>query len=377
MKSLRFGLLFLVFSVAFVAGCTSADTPTLETIIPITETSPEDQAPPIATIESEPQIEPTSPEVEEGPTPISVEATRWGDLSFDEFIEESYREIMLRNPELLVEMGLSDDFGVEEVLLTDISDDYIQETYDLYAEIEDALQSYDRAALTPEQQLDYDIYSYYLDDNIRGREFLYADYPIVHFLVGKQYELLYFFTDLHPVTDVQEAETYITRLSQVDTKVGQLIEGLILREQAGVIAPRFILDWSLPEIQGHATRPATVSPYYRSLSEKLSELDISSDERSALLDAAATAIDESVAPAYKELADYIEELARRAPNQVGIWQHPNGPAYYEYLVRHYTTTDLTPDEIHQLGMENLEQIHAEMREIFDQLGYPADESLPE
>ncbi|MFN2235518.1 MAG: DUF885 domain-containing protein, partial [Anaerolineales bacterium] len=82
-------------------------------------------------------------------------------------------------------------------------------------------------------------------------------------------------------------------------------------------------------------------------------------------------------PAFQTLAGYLEDLQQRAPDQGGVWQHPNGKAYYDYLVAYYTTTDLTPDEIHQLGHDDLARIQAEMHLIFDQLGYPAEEGLPE
>jgi uncharacterized protein (DUF885 family) len=71
----------------------------------------------------------------------------------------------------------------------------------------------------------------------------------------------------------------------------------------------------------------------------------------------------------------LAELRAAAPAGIGVSQHPRGSEYYAYVLRHHSTTDLTPAEVHQLGLDELDRIHAEMRLIFDQLGYPQNESL--
>ena len=153
---------------------------------------------------------------------------------------------------------------------------------------------------------------------------------------------------------------------------------LELRRQAGVLPPRFTLEWGLNDLYGIAYAPAKSTPFYTAFEEKLSLLSsIDPADKEDLLDRAETEIDESVLPAFVALANYVDGLIDQAPAKIGVWQHPNGAAYYEYIVRHRTTTDLSPDEIHQLGYAELDRIHAEMRVIFDQLGYPVDESLPD
>ena len=120
------------------------------------------------------------------------------------------------------------------------------------------------------------------------------------------------------------------------------------------------------------------SPYYTILVQKLDKVtDLTTDEKTALLADAETAIKESVIPAYQELVIYFKGLNALAPKQVGVWQFTNGEAYYDFTLRRYTTTDSTADEIHELGQQNVERIHAEMRDLFGELGYPTEESIPE
>ncbi len=268
-------------------------------------------------------------------------------------------------------MDLGDD------ALTDISQAYVLETYELYAQILEALLGYDRESLTADQQLNYDIYAWLLEDVLEGEAYARYAYPVTHFITGVQYQLINFFTDIHPVTDLDNAQGYITRLSQVDTKFEQVVDNMKLSEQAGIITPRFILQWSLGDITDIAQSHPKNTPFYTSFAEKVNALDnISADDKSALLQSAESEIEKSVIPGFRALAAYLEDLQNRAPTDDGIWQFPGGEAYYAYQVKHFTTTGMSPDKILQKGLDELERIHTEMRNVFDQLGYPADESLP-
>ena len=298
-------------------------------------------------------------------------------LPIDTFFEESYKLLLLRDPEYLTELGITELYGMGNDQLTNISDAYIRETYELHAAILELLREYDRSQLTPEQQISYDVYEWYLDDIVRQQEFMYYNYPVTHFLTGVQNQLIHFFTDIHPVTNKQGAEDYITRLQQVDTKFDQLIEGLRLREEAGIIPPRFIIQWSLYDIRRIASGTAQYLPFYTAFEEKVDALDVSAEEKRVLLQDAERAIDESVIPAFQALRDYLEYLESVARTDDGVWQFPKGDEYYAYTLQHHTTTDMTADRIHELGLEEVERIRADMRSIFDELGYPEDESLSE
>ena len=300
-------------------------------------------------------------------------------LSLDEFFEVSWKELSLRDPEGVLAAGAADLLGMEEVGLTDISDAYIRETYRMYGTVLEMLRSYDREALPPEQRVSYDVYEWFLDDRVREQEFMYYDYPVTFYPVTAVHEyVVRFFADLHPVASTQDAEDYVTRLGMVGVKFEQLLEGLRLREEAGIIPPRFASQWAVYGVRSMAESPAIQTPFYQSFEEKVEALDgIPEGEKQGLLQAAEEAILDSVLPGFQSLADYLEHLESVGPTDDGLWQFPRGDEYYAYLLRHYTTTKMTADEIHGLGIQELERIHDEMRTLFDELGYPEDESLPE
>ncbi len=298
-------------------------------------------------------------------------------LPVDEFFDKSYEILLTRNPEFITELGISQTYGGND-RLTDISDSYIRETYELASGILDLLREYDRNSLTPEQKISYDMYEWYLDDLVRQQEFIYYDYPVTFFITGVQNQMTQFFTDIHPIASKEDAEDYIARLSQVDTKFDQLLEGLKLREEAGIIPPRFMVQWSLSGVNTIARGTARYLPFYTAFEEKVNGLEgLNAEEKQVLLTACESEVNESVIPAYKALKEYLEHLESIASTKDGVWQFPEGDDYYAYVLRHHTTTDMTAEEIHELGLREVERIHAEMRALFDELGYPQDESLSE
>ena len=297
--------------------------------------------------------------------------------NLEEFFESSYKELLLRNPELVVELGLQKSYGMEQASLTDISEEYSLQTLQLAKNILDRLHTYPRQSLSPEQQISYDVYEAYLQDLIRSQEFMYNDY-LVTFLItnGVQVQLLNFFTEIHPITSRQDAEDYIARLGQVDDKIEQIIDGLKTRRQKGILMPQSVYQWPLGPIRAIANSQSESTPYYTAFEEKLSVVSsLNAQDRKELLDKAVKTIRDSVIPAYKSLAKYLEEGERSAPKKNSVEQFEDGEAYYAYLLHHFTTTNLSAEEIHNLGLQELERIHSEMNEIFSELGYPDSTSL--
>lgn len=296
----------------------------------------------------------------------------------DAFFEDTYRSLLLRDPEYMTELGMSAAWGMDNAHLTDISDAYVRETQVLEVAILDTLQTYDQSALTPEQQLSAEIYTWFLEDRIARHTFTYYDYPVNPVLDGYQNMLPYFFTEIQPVVDERSAQDYITRLAQVPTQVEQLLDGLRRRERAGIILPRYLLEWSLRDMRQLTQSAARATPFYTAFAEKVAALNgLSAAEKETLTAAAAAEIERSVLPALKTLETYLVELLDVAPTDAGAWTLPDGAAYYTYMLHHHTTTDLTAAEIHALGQQELTRIQAEVRAIFDALGYPTDESLPQ
>ncbi|WP_420643727.1 DUF885 domain-containing protein [Candidatus Leptofilum sp.] len=351
----------------------STDSPPLSENTPETETETAVADPPT----TEPTLE-TEAAPSASPTPepaLETETSAYDDI--DDFFDASYSALLLRDPELISEIGLDAVYGTGNNQLTDISDAYIRETQALEVQILAQLRSFDRASLTPEQQLSYDIYEFFLADRVAGHEFMYHNYPVTFFITSVPSQLETFMTDLHPIANLADAEGYISRLSQVGSKFDQLLEGLRIREEMNIIPPRFIFQWTLPGLRQIANGAPRSTPFYTAFEARLDEVgSISDEEKARMLATAETEIEQIVIPAYGKLVDYLVELENKATTAEGVWKLPDGDDFYAYTLQHHTTTNMTADEIHELGWQELERIQAEMRLIFDELGYP-DEPLPQ
>ncbi len=320
-----------------------------------------------------PEVEPGSTETATPSVAVQALAAELEGLALREFFEVSNRALTMRSPETVVTMGLTDLYGVDEVLLDDISDSYRRETYRMLVLVLEKLETYDRDALSPEDKISYDVYRWYLEDELAGAEFMYYDYPATYYpITAVQEDTLRFFTDIHPIRSVLDAQDYVTRLGLIDLKINQLIDNLELRAQAGIMPPQFAIQWAVYGSLGQfVNTPARSTDFYTALQEHMLPLSSGTPaQMEALLAEAEAIIADEVLPAYQALYTTMSGMETYSGGDSGVWRLPRGEQYYAYRLRHFTTTDLSADEIHQLGLRELDRIQGEMRQVFDQLGYP-------
>jgi uncharacterized protein (DUF885 family) len=379
---LRLCLLDILVMLVWVLGACTPSTPPMDTPKP-----PQKTTSPTVEITAEPTTEPTkSPLPATTPDPRSAEeiAAELERLPINEFFDESYRQLILRSPEMVTTLGLADGFGMRNDRLDDLSTAYILETQALERAILDLLRSYDRDSLSQNDQVSYDVYEWYLDDRVQGHKFMYHNYPFHHFYASYHERLGLLFNGLHPLNTRQDVEDYITRLTLVDAQVDQLLEEIQLRTDMGVVLPKFIVGRTkvvlFQYLGTFKLDPAEVDilnlDVYTTLSGALRKIDSLSDEdQKTFRDAAIDAIETSYLPAYFKLSVYLNETASIATDDAGVWKHPEGEAYYEYMLRKHTSTDLTPDEVHTIGLAEVDRILEEIRVALIELGYDESEGL--
>lgn len=320
-------------------------------------------------------------------TPGEISASTLGlvDLGFTDFLQASFEHLILRDPQGLTSAGVAGQYGMSNDLLTDLSDAFIRETQSIETVILDTLRTYDREALSESDRLSYDVYEWYLDQQVAGHRFMYHEWPVHHFVNSYNFNLLLFLEEEHTIESVGDAEDYIARLTQIDTQVAQVIDGLRRREELGILPPTIIADWTaraLANDVGGVPRPGSVNPtrlpLYTTFEERLGNIsDLSEGDRQRLLDEALAALEESFVPAWIALYDHMKTLVETGSPEAGVWRLPDGEAFYDHLLRGQTSTMLTADEIHQIGLDQVERVELEMRATFDKLGYPSDVPLSE
>lgn len=285
--------------------------------------------------------------------------------------------LVFDNPELLTMIGLLERFGFHghNAKLTDASDAH--ETL-LFKRVKRALRllrSYDRRRQSPATLLSTDIMDYFLDDQARGEPFRHHTYP-VNQMFGIQSELPNFMLTVHPLVSPVEARNYIKRLQKFGVKIDQVLEGLKIRERKGVIPPKFVIRRVLDEMTAFAASPAQENPLYTVFKDKVAALKLDGEAKNRLLLAAENVIQTTVYPAYKKLIDYFTSLEAKATTDDGVWKLPDGDAYYVHCLRSNTTTDLTPAEVHEIGLREVERIEGEMKAILSGLGHAEVKNAP-
>ncbi len=305
------------------------------------------------------------------PPSLSEVSSALEGLSFDRFIDVSYKQYLLRFPENLTHYGMAGSLGVRNDRLNDYSETYLAETRAIESLINDQLKSYDRDSLTVTQQLTYDVCAWYWDDLVRGHEFADLDYLVTHYYITSKdwatYDLL---TVVHPLSREWDVDDYMARLSQVDVQLDQLVSALSSKAEKGIVAPDLILAQATSNLTGLVYASATSHPFYTTLVEKTTSIPgFSSSERTEVLEDARDIISERVLPAYRRLYDKLNELRQIAPQAIGYGEQPNGLAYYDYALRHQNQADFTAQEIHQMGLEQVARLQTQIYETAVQAGY--------
>jgi uncharacterized protein (DUF885 family) len=299
-------------------------------------------------------------------------------LSLDDFFTDSYKALLLRSPESVVDIGLEEIYGLEQAELDNISDAYARETYDMAEVILLGLLAYPRQALSTPERLSVDTYRWYLKDMLAGEAFLLYNYPASYFLTQVPSGTQFFFTDIQGLDTAQDAQDYVTRLKLVDDKFAQLRDNVATRAAAGIVEPLVTMEYSIDRLREVADAPPASSTYYTRFKDALGAIpNLSNAERSALREEVRQIINAQVRPAYDALIADLEALLPQAPQAIGFGQFEGGAAFYDYALRHRTTTTLSAEEIHQIGLDELQRVHDDIRSAAALLGYNSDISLPQ
>jgi len=286
------------------------------------------------------------------------------------FYETMFLKYAIDDPELLSSMRLLEQAGItfHNNDLTDISIERTERlNRELLADLE-TLKSYDRSKLQGQAALSYDILLWFMENQAAAIPYTWHGYP-VNQMHGEQNGLPRFLTDIHHIGSIADAEDYIERLGKVGVKFDQLIEDLTLREGKGVMPPLFTVEKVLAEMRGFRGMPARDNVLFTTFGERLGKVEGVSDERRTQLEGdVEKAIESSVYPAYDRLITFFEHQMALVTGNYGVWSLPDGDAYYDYQLSQHTTTKMTADQIHALGLSEVDRIQAEMDAILKDQG---------
>ncbi len=298
-------------------------------------------------------------------------------LKIDWFYGRVMASFALEQPEMLSSMRILPswmDFYSDK--LSDASPAAEQKMADMVKADLVTLHRYKRDSFDRDGQLSYDTMEYFLRMQDEGDRYRDLSFP-VNQMFGVQSNLPNFMTEVHQVNSAAEAKSYIARLKKFPVKFDQVLEDLRLRDSKNIIPPQFMVEKVLTQMQGFIAKPAKQNPLYINFKEKLDKIPgdkIDASSRSDLLAQVDASITQQVYPAYQKLIGYFTSLQSKAQGNFGAWHMPDGDAYYAWCVRMQTTTDMTPQQVHDLGLAEVARITQEMDVILKSKGL-ADGSI--
>ncbi len=303
----------------------------------------------------------------------------WGKpWSVNGLYTRTFLKFALKGPELLTMLGILEKIGIHghNAKLSDASEAFQDKMFAFIKRDLAILRSYPRKSQNKQTLLSTDIMDWFLDDNVRGERFRHHDYPLNQ-MFGIQNQMPNFMMTIHPVTGKLEGRNYVKRLSRFPVKFGQVMEGLKIRETKGIIPPKFVIHRVLDEMTAFIGKPAKENPLYTVFKDKLEKLSkVRLQDRESLLASVEAEITRSVYPAYQKFIDHFTALEKKATTDDGVWKLPDGDAYYAHCLRSSTSTDYTPAQVHEIGLQEVTRIEGEMAAILEKLGFKGFASAP-
>lgn len=304
-------------------------------------------------------------------------------LRFKSYVDRTMVKMAFDSPETLTSLGFLEGVGIKghNADLDDASLAKENELFEMLPVIREGVAQYADEDLDKSDRMSKAIALYLLDFANEAEQYRYHSYP-VNQLFGIQNGFPSFMDAQHQVNVIEDADNYTSRLSQVKRKFTQSLEGLKRREEKGIIPPRFVIDRVLDEMQLFVDEPIKDNILYTSLQNKMikaekeaqshSDSVFSQAEQARILADVEKEMHASVHPAYQLFIDYFTSLRNKATTDDGFWKHPNGDKAYESSLRFFTTTDYSPDHIHNTGLAEVARIQTEILTILHTEGFDTE-----
>lgn len=314
---------------------------------------------------------------DEATTPATE--VRSTDAAFDAAVQSMTLAYFSHVPEAATQLGIAEQVvpGTSDRMMDRSVDGNAARNRALEAALA-ALNSVDEEALSPDKRRTHAVLTTLFDGALAPSRVVdygttagawtlwYIPYSIVQ-NSGPTVDIPNFLSSQQPVRNAAEAEVYLARLASVQEALDGALESYRYGVQRGAIPPDFIVEKSLAVVEAFIEPAAGQNSLYVSFTEKLESAGIENAE--AYADRALAIIDADVIPAYQRIADYLSEIRASAPHDAGIWRLPDGEALYAAMIRHMTDSNLSADDIHRTGLEEVERISREMDAILRSEGY--------
>ncbi|NIK42953.1 DUF885 domain-containing protein [Xanthomonas arboricola] len=292
------------------------------------------------------------------PAPTSEQAAK----AFDALLDKQWQYQLQHNPEFASIIG---DKRYND-RWSDYSLQAVQAERTATAELLKQFEAIDSKTLDEQRQLSLQMMLGQLRDKLEGIDLKTYAMPLEP--IGGIQLGLAGYGDAFPFENAKDYQDYIKRLQTIPTVIDQVIAVSRQGAKEGLVQPRYLLERLPEQIDKIAALTGEQSPF----ASPLKKLDaaVPAEQRAALRTQLLAAIEQQVRPAYAKLAAFVrDEYAAQGRAQEGLWSLPDGERRYRYAIHTQTTTDMAPEEIHQIGLKEVARIEGEMTVIAKAQGF--------
>ena len=296
--------------------------------------------------------------------------------SLDKFLDDSVLEPILDSPQTLTSLGLHqlDFLTNHNENLDDYSVEKSESDHEKFLVYYEKLNNFDETKLPDSAKLNLEVAKFAANIEKRGFEnFRYYMGPFIQFY-GTHLSFVNFMTDTHKLVSEKDAEDYIKRIAKIPDAIDQLMIFEKRRAEAGIYSPKFVYEKTLLQLTSLIETPTDQHPLFMSFKDASESMDLETDKKESMFLSLKDNI-EKFKSSYARLKILVEENSQNAREFDGVWSLPNGDDYYKHRLQIFTTTDLTADEIHKLGLEMVEEIQSEIKRILSEEGYDINRPL--
>jgi uncharacterized protein (DUF885 family) len=288
---------------------------------------------------------------------------------FAAFLESVYQRNLAASPQLATEFGSkAGDDRWDDTSERALAADAARVRSDLSA----AKTRFDQTKLDPASQLQYRVFldeEQLLLDRYRWRDHFYA----LNQIVGLHIDIPGTLTGNQQLQTEHDARDYIQRIRAVRPAFRQLIRHMQDQAGKGIYIPKtvypLLIEGAQNVISGAPHDAGPDSPIFVDFKRRIAQLDIAADHKARLIEEARVALTRQLQPAYEQLIQLLKTQALHTPIDGGVWQLPDGDAFYAFLIRQFTTTDMTPAQIHEMGLAEVARSQGEIAALMNKLGF--------
>ncbi|MEE8427251.1 MAG: DUF885 domain-containing protein [Woeseiaceae bacterium] len=284
-------------------------------------------------------------------------------------LDEHFERNLELNPLSATSIG---DYRYNDRLSISIGTEHRWAVRELNQEVLRRLAEIDSDQLSGQDQLSYDMFKLLREQSLERQQFPSHLQPFSqYYMYTSNFARLGSGSGLHPFKTVKDYDDFLSRIDDFVTYVDQAMENMKEGVVQGIVQPRVLMLKALPQLELLITDDPGDSGFFTPIRNM--PQGFSDDDRARLTIAYKDAIANKIMPAFARLKNFIgDDYLGAARETFGLLDLPNGEAWYGFLVRVRTTTDLTPGEIHQIGMDEVARIQGEMRGIMEEVGFDGD-----